>query len=72
MPENSEKTPPASKDIAEGINIPPKKEELSINDIKALFKSEDFYTAVKNALHSVEDEKKKEVKKENVKKGYFY
>lgn len=68
MPENSEKTPPAPNDNAEGINISPKKEELSINDIKALFKSEDFYTAVKNALHSVEDEKKKEVKKENVKK----
>lgn len=72
MPENSEKTPPAPNDNAEGINIPPKKEELSIGDIKALFKSEDFYTAVKNALHSVEEEKKKEVKKENVKKGYFY
>lgn len=72
MPENSEKTPPAPKDNVEGKDVLPKKEELSISDIKALFNSEDFYTAVKNALHSVEDEKKKEVKKENVKKGYFY
>lgn len=72
MPENSKEMPPAPKDNAEGTNIPPKKEELSIGDIKALFKSEDFYTAVKNALHSVEEEKKKEVKKQNVKKGYFY
>lgn len=72
MPENSEKTPPAPKDNAEGKDVSSKKEELSISDIKALFNSEDFYTVVKNALHSVEDEKKKEVKKQNVKKGYFY
>ena len=72
MPENSKETPPAPKDNDEGKDIPPKKEELSISDIKALFNSEDFYTAVKNVLHSVEDEKKREVKKQNVKKGYFY